>query len=132
MITRLRELREEADRQNPTITNHLHRDSPTKNAETSTEQEAGGTGGLRNCSDAEQRPEQRAPGSQQAKQKLNHVSSGPEGEEAEQSTTGTSWSEMSSVVIGSEYSLSPLTPAMEQRLILQYLTPLGDIQEVSF
>ncbi|KAK7916337.1 hypothetical protein WMY93_012098 [Mugilogobius chulae] len=51
-------------------------------------------------------------------------------EETEQSTSGSSWSEMSSMVIGSEYSLSPLTPAMEQRLILQYLTPLGDYQEL--
>ncbi|KAM3620844.1 uncharacterized protein V6R79_002806 [Siganus canaliculatus] len=42
----------------------------------------------------------------------------------------TSWSEMSSMVIGSDYCLSPLSSAMEQRLILQYLTPLGDYQEL--
>uniref|UniRef100_A0A4W6BZ56 DDB1- and CUL4-associated factor 1 n=1 Tax=Lates calcarifer TaxID=8187 RepID=A0A4W6BZ56_LATCA len=42
----------------------------------------------------------------------------------------SSWSEMSSMVIGSDYRLSPLSPAMEQRLILQYLTPLGDYQEL--
>ncbi|XP_072307893.1 DDB1- and CUL4-associated factor 1-like isoform X1 [Eucyclogobius newberryi] len=70
------------------------------------------------------------------KQKLNYTSPGPKdetqgrNEEPGQSTNGASWSEMSSMVIGSEYSLSPLTPAMEQRLILQYLTPLGDYQEL--
>lgn len=48
----------------------------------------------------------------------------------EQPANSTSWSEMSSMVIGSEYRLAPLSPAMEQRLILQYLTPLGDYQEV--
>ncbi|XP_034143285.1 DDB1- and CUL4-associated factor 1 isoform X2 [Esox lucius] len=45
-------------------------------------------------------------------------------------STNSSWSEMSSWVIGTNYSLYPLTPAMEQRLILQYLTPLGDYQEL--
>lgn len=43
-----------------------------------------------------------------------------------------SWSEMSSMVIGSDYCLSPLSPPTEQRLILQYLTPLGEYQEVKF
>ncbi|XP_055016136.1 DDB1- and CUL4-associated factor 1-like isoform X2 [Boleophthalmus pectinirostris] len=67
--------------------------------------------------------------------KSNDKSSEPEEEtetreEAGPATNGASWSEMSSMVIGSEYSLSPLTPAMEQRLILQYLTPLGDYQEL--
>uniref|UniRef100_A0AAX7VV88 DDB1- and CUL4-associated factor 1 n=1 Tax=Astatotilapia calliptera TaxID=8154 RepID=A0AAX7VV88_ASTCA len=42
----------------------------------------------------------------------------------------SSWSEMSSVMIGTDFRLSPLSPAMEQRLILQYLTPLGDYQEL--
>lgn len=42
----------------------------------------------------------------------------------------SSWSQMSSMVIGSDYSLEPLSPAMEQRLVLQYLTPLGDYQEL--
>ncbi|XP_034442578.1 DDB1- and CUL4-associated factor 1-like [Hippoglossus hippoglossus] len=42
----------------------------------------------------------------------------------------SSWSEMSSMVIGSDYCLSPLSPAMEQRLILQYLQPLGEYQEL--
>ncbi|KAJ7999324.1 hypothetical protein DPEC_G00193200 [Dallia pectoralis] len=45
-------------------------------------------------------------------------------------SVNSSWSEMSSWVIGTNYSLYPLTPTMEQRLILQYLTPLGDYQEL--
>lgn len=72
-----------------------------------------------------------------AKQKLNLTSSSCRTEEEEerndssdQPANSTSWSEMSSMVIGSDYRLSPLSPAMEQRLILQYLTPLGDYQEV--
>lgn len=70
-----------------------------------------------------------------AKQKLNFTTCRTE-EEAkrdgswEQLANSSSWSEMSSVVIGSDYCLSPLSTAMEQRLILQYLTPLGDYQEV--
>lgn len=69
-----------------------------------------------------------------AKQKMN-FSSTPHDEanvqdDSDQQVNTTSWSEMSSMVIGSEYSLSPLSRAMEQRLILQYLTPLGDYQEV--
>lgn len=70
-----------------------------------------------------------------AKQKLNFRTE--EEEEVEersdvidQQANSTSWSEMSSMVIGSDYRLLPLSPAMEQRLILQYLTPLGDYQEV--
>lgn len=51
-------------------------------------------------------------------------------EERNRQPASSSWSEMSSVLIGSEYSLSPLSRAMEQRLILQYLSPLGDYQEV--
>uniref|UniRef100_A0A3Q2Q8K8 DDB1- and CUL4-associated factor 1 n=1 Tax=Fundulus heteroclitus TaxID=8078 RepID=A0A3Q2Q8K8_FUNHE len=57
-------------------------------------------------------------------------------EEAEMAGTSklagnsSSWSEMSSILIGSDYRLSPLSPAMEQRLILQYLTPLGDYKEL--
>ncbi|XP_035518554.1 DDB1- and CUL4-associated factor 1-like [Morone saxatilis] len=79
-----------------------------------------------------------------AKQKLNYISSSScrteeeeeEEEEEERNDSGdqpansTSWSEMSSMVIGSDYSLQPLSSAMEQRLILQYLTPLGDYQEL--
>ena len=85
-----------------------------------------------------------------AKQKLNFLSepeaeaeagagagagAGPDfGQEQERSASeqlvNSSWSEMSSWVIGNNYRLFPLTPAMEQRLILQYLTPLGDYQEV--
>ncbi|KAJ7316707.1 hypothetical protein JRQ81_002869 [Phrynocephalus forsythii] len=44
--------------------------------------------------------------------------------------SNSSWSEMSPWVIGTNYSLYPLTPAIEQRLILQYLTPLGEYQEL--
>ncbi|XP_068109089.1 DDB1- and CUL4-associated factor 1 isoform X2 [Hyperolius riggenbachi] len=44
--------------------------------------------------------------------------------------SNSSWSEMSPFVIGTNYSLSPLTPGIEQRLILQYLTPLGEYQEL--
>ncbi|XP_056129384.1 DDB1- and CUL4-associated factor 1-like [Lampris incognitus] len=72
-----------------------------------------------------------------AKQKLNFTSSAPGTEDWEEGskTSGqlansTSWFEMSSMVIGSNYCLSPLSLAMEQRLILQYLTPLGDYQEL--
>lgn len=71
------------------------------------------------------------------KQKLPFTSSSHRTEEeverndsSDQPASSTSWSEMSSMVIGSDYRLSPLSPAMEQRLILQYLTPLGDYQEV--
>lgn len=53
-----------------------------------------------------------------------------ERKDASEPAGSTSWSEMSSMVIGSEYRLAPLSAAMEQRLILQYLTPLGDYQEV--
>ncbi|XP_041804490.1 DDB1- and CUL4-associated factor 1-like isoform X2 [Chelmon rostratus] len=72
-----------------------------------------------------------------AKQKLNFTSSSRRTEEeversdsGDQPANSTSWSEMSLMVIGSDYRLSPLSPAMEQRLILQYLTPLGDYQEL--
>uniref|UniRef100_A0A8D0G368 DDB1- and CUL4-associated factor 1 n=1 Tax=Sphenodon punctatus TaxID=8508 RepID=A0A8D0G368_SPHPU len=44
--------------------------------------------------------------------------------------SNSSWSEMSPWVIGTNYTLYPLTPAIEQRLILQYLTPLGEYQEL--
>lgn len=72
-----------------------------------------------------------------AKQKLQFTAS-TDGTAEESERAGTSgqpsgtssWSEMSSILIGSDYRLSPLSPAMEQRLILQYLTPLGDYQEV--
>lgn len=75
-----------------------------------------------------------------AKQKLNFTvsSRSEEGQDKEAGSSETSeptpscssWSEMSSMLIGSDYSLSPLSSAMEQRLILQYLTPLGEYQEV--
>ncbi|XP_069371516.1 DDB1- and CUL4-associated factor 1-like isoform X2 [Paralichthys olivaceus] len=61
-----------------------------------------------------------------AKQKLNLERTNA----SNQPISSSSWSEMSSMVIGSEYCLSPLSPAMEQRLILQYLQPLGEYQEL--
>lgn len=68
-----------------------------------------------------------------AKQKGSCSASREEVEGADagaQHTSTSSWSEMSSMLIGSDYRLWPLSPAMEQRLILQYLTSLGDYQEV--
>lgn len=64
-----------------------------------------------------------------AKQKLGFSSSDPERTLVELSNS--SWSEMSPWVIGTNYTLCPMTSAIEQRLILQYLTPLGEYQEVS-
>lgn len=74
-----------------------------------------------------------------AKQKLNFTTSSlsttedaAERTEAREqpASTSSSWSEMSSMMIGSDFCLSPLSSATEQRLILQYLTPLGEYQEV--
>ncbi|XP_036434550.1 DDB1- and CUL4-associated factor 1 isoform X3 [Colossoma macropomum] len=63
-----------------------------------------------------------------AKQKLNF--SLPEPERSFSELSNSSWSEMSPWVIGNNYHLYPLTPGIEQRLILQYLTPLGEYQEL--
>ena len=63
-----------------------------------------------------------------SKQKLNFSLPDPERNFSELSNS--SWSEMSPWVIGNNYHLYPLTPEIEQRLILQYLTPLGEYQEV--
>ncbi|XP_071776891.1 DDB1- and CUL4-associated factor 1-like [Centroberyx gerrardi] len=63
-----------------------------------------------------------------AKQKLNF--SLPEPERNFSELSNSSWSEMSPWVIGNNYHLYPLTPEIEQRLILQYLTPLGEYQEL--
>lgn len=63
-----------------------------------------------------------------AKQKLNF--SLPEPERSFSELSNSSWSEMSPWVIGNSYHLYPLTAGIEQRLILQYLTPLGEYQEV--
>ncbi|OBS75043.1 hypothetical protein A6R68_14451 [Neotoma lepida] len=63
-----------------------------------------------------------------AKQKLGFSSSDPDRVFVELSNS--SWSEMSPWVIGTNYTLYPMTPAIEQRLILQYLTPLGEYQEL--
>uniref|UniRef100_A0A803YFK9 DDB1- and CUL4-associated factor 1 n=1 Tax=Meleagris gallopavo TaxID=9103 RepID=A0A803YFK9_MELGA len=67
-------------------------------------------------------------GFRKAKQKLGFSASEPERMFVELSNS--SWSEMSPWVIGTNYTLYPLTPAIEQRLILQYLTPLGEYQEL--
>uniref|UniRef100_A0A8C5UET4 DDB1- and CUL4-associated factor 1 n=1 Tax=Malurus cyaneus samueli TaxID=2593467 RepID=A0A8C5UET4_9PASS len=67
-------------------------------------------------------------GFRKAKQKLGFSTSEPERIFVELSNS--SWSEMSPWVIGTNYTLYPLTPAIEQRLILQYLTPLGEYQEL--
>ncbi|XP_055773836.1 DDB1- and CUL4-associated factor 1-like isoform X1 [Salvelinus fontinalis] len=69
------------------------------------------------------------------KQKVHFTTSSMDPERGLSCVTGSdqsnsSWSEMSSWVIGGNYRLYPLTPAIEQRLILQYLTPLGDYQEL--
>ena len=71
-------------------------------------------------------------GGKKAKQKLNFQSLGAEQRKdpGSQPASSSSWAEQSSMVIGTNYRLSPLTTAMEQRLILQYLMPLGDYQEV--
>uniref|UniRef100_A0A673X2B1 DDB1- and CUL4-associated factor 1 n=1 Tax=Salmo trutta TaxID=8032 RepID=A0A673X2B1_SALTR len=63
------------------------------------------------------------------RKKLHFTTSSMDPERGLSCSTG-SWSEMSSWVIGGNYRLYPLTPAIEQRLILQYLTPLGDYQEL--
>ncbi|KAG7478171.1 hypothetical protein MATL_G00077550 [Megalops atlanticus] len=63
-----------------------------------------------------------------AKHKLSF--SLPEPERNFSELSNSSWSEMSPWVIGNNYHLYPLTPAIEQRLILQYLTPLGEYQEL--
>ena len=44
--------------------------------------------------------------------------------------SNSSWAEMSQYIIGSQ-CMYPLNPIMQQRFILQYLTPLGEYQEVS-
>uniref|UniRef100_A0AAX7UPC0 DDB1- and CUL4-associated factor 1 n=1 Tax=Astatotilapia calliptera TaxID=8154 RepID=A0AAX7UPC0_ASTCA len=63
-----------------------------------------------------------------SKQKLNF--SLPEPERNFSELSNSSWTEMSPWVIGNNYHLYPLTPEIEQRLILQYLTPLGEYQEL--
>uniref|UniRef100_A0A672HPT2 DDB1- and CUL4-associated factor 1 n=1 Tax=Salarias fasciatus TaxID=181472 RepID=A0A672HPT2_SALFA len=63
-----------------------------------------------------------------SKHKLNF--SLPEPERTFSELSNSSWTEMSPWVIGNNYHLYPLTPEIEQRLILQYLTPLGEYQEL--
>uniref|UniRef100_A0A803V4X9 DDB1- and CUL4-associated factor 1 n=1 Tax=Ficedula albicollis TaxID=59894 RepID=A0A803V4X9_FICAL len=82
-------------------------------------------GGLRKSKSGKQHERD---GFRKAKQKLGFSTSEPERIFVELSNS--SWSEMSPWVIGTNYTLYPLTPAIEQRLILQYLTPLGEYQEL--
>lgn len=67
-------------------------------------------------------------GSRTLNHKLNF--SLPEPDRNFSELSNSSWSEMSPWVIGNNYHLYPLTAEIEQRLILQYLTPLGEYQEV--
>uniref|UniRef100_A0A673ZMZ1 DDB1- and CUL4-associated factor 1 n=1 Tax=Salmo trutta TaxID=8032 RepID=A0A673ZMZ1_SALTR len=76
----------------------------------------------------EKGPEEDRENGRKVKQKLNF--SLPEPERNFSELSNSSWSEMSPWVIGNNYHLYPLTPEMEQRLILQYLTPLGEYQEL--
>ncbi|XP_078517401.1 DDB1- and CUL4-associated factor 1 isoform X1 [Lissotriton helveticus] len=62
------------------------------------------------------------------KQKLGFTSS--DSERVGSELSNSSWSELSLWVIGTNYSLYPLTSSIEQRLLLQYLTPLGEYQEL--
>ncbi|XP_074735696.1 DDB1- and CUL4-associated factor 1 isoform X4 [Strix uralensis] len=82
-------------------------------------------GGLRKSKSGKQHERD---GFRKAKQKLGFSAS--ESERMFVELSNSSWSEMSPWVIGTNYTLYPLTPAIEQRLILQYLTPLGEYQEL--
>lgn len=73
------------------------------------------------------RPELKENGRKVKQKAEEHVE---KNDSSDQAARSAPWSEVSSVLIGSEYCLSPLSPAMEQRLLLQYLTALGDYQEV--
>lgn len=98
-----------------------HKTSSRMNSATKPEE-----GGLRKSKSAKQGDRENF---RKAKQKLGFSSSEPDRTFVELSNS--SWSEMSPWVIGTNYTLYPMTPAIEQRLILQYLTPLGEYQEVS-
>uniref|UniRef100_A0AAX7SWH4 DDB1- and CUL4-associated factor 1 n=1 Tax=Astatotilapia calliptera TaxID=8154 RepID=A0AAX7SWH4_ASTCA len=143
MIKRLHELQSQEATSHFSATHtseNLPQDSQAETAQTSvapdsasreTEDMQGGRGGGGGKKWAIKENERKA------KQKLNITnSSDRSGEDAErteaseQPASTSSWSEMSSVMIGTDFRLSPLSPAMEQRLILQYLTPLGDYQEL--
>lgn len=47
----------------------------------------------------------------------------------ERSESNSSWAELEPLIVGS-FRLHPLTKEMQQRFILQYLTPMGDYQEL--
>lgn len=97
-----------------------HKTSSRVNSATKPEE-----GGLRKNKSAKQGDRESF---RKAKQKLGFSSSDPDRMFIELSNS--SWSEMSPWVIGTNYTLYPMTPAIEQRLILQYLTPLGEYQEL--
>ncbi|MBV98296.1 Protein VPRBP, partial [Eschrichtius robustus] len=97
-----------------------HKTSSRVNSATKPEE-----GGLRKNKSAKQGDRESF---RKAKQKLGFSSSDPDRMFVELSNS--SWSEMSPWVIGTNYTLYPMTPAIEQRLILQYLTPLGEYQEL--
>uniref|UniRef100_A0A671X6U8 DDB1- and CUL4-associated factor 1 n=1 Tax=Sparus aurata TaxID=8175 RepID=A0A671X6U8_SPAAU len=141
MISRLHRLQAEDAKSSLSPTKNLPQDSQvdtTKTSNISTDQQDK-MEGEDEGEDGESRVKRRAvkENGRKAKQKINFTSSsgktedeGERGDASEQPANSTSWSEMSSMVIGSDYSLSPLSLAMEQRLILQYLTPLGDYQDL--
>ncbi|XP_071806526.1 DDB1- and CUL4-associated factor 1-like [Asterias amurensis] len=65
-----------------------------------------------------------APGSRKAKSKKNPMKGLSHPEES-----NSSWSELSYFIIGT-HCMYPMTPVMQQRFILQYLTPLAEYQEL--
>jgi HIV-1 Vpr-binding protein len=50
-------------------------------------------------------------------------------EVADEDCSAASWQEIESYVVGT-YHMWPLTSLMRQRILLQYLTPMGEYQEV--
>lgn len=89
---------------------------------------------LQNRNSSSKRTEEKQGGRRRGMKENNQKAKQKTCEESDSSnppiSTTASWSEMSTIVIGLDYCLSPLSSAMEQRLILQYLTPLGEHQEV--
>uniref|UniRef100_A0A3P8W8V5 DDB1- and CUL4-associated factor 1 n=1 Tax=Cynoglossus semilaevis TaxID=244447 RepID=A0A3P8W8V5_CYNSE len=89
---------------------------------------------LQNRNSSSKRTEEKQGGRRRGMKENNQKAKQKTCEESDSSnppiSTTASWSEMSTIVIGLDYCLSPLSSAMEQRLILQYLTPLGEHQEL--
>uniref|UniRef100_A0A673X2A6 DDB1- and CUL4-associated factor 1 n=1 Tax=Salmo trutta TaxID=8032 RepID=A0A673X2A6_SALTR len=108
--------------QQNTATDNMEEEEPAWSRPKPSGQESGGGLGRKRTATAREN-------GRKAKQKLHFTTSSMDPERGLSCSTG-SWSEMSSWVIGGNYRLYPLTPAIEQRLILQYLTPLGDYQEL--